>query len=62
VPALLGLWLSAPYLHDGSVATLEALFSPDRGPTAPHPYFVERSTDRDDLVAFLKVWDGRRFP
>ncbi len=62
VPSLLGLWVSAPYLHDGSVATLEALFSADRGPGAPHPYFVERSTDREDLVAFLRVWDGRKYP
>jgi hypothetical protein len=62
VPMLLGLWLSAPYLHDGSVATLEALFSPERGPGAPHPYFVERATDREDLAAFLRVWDGRKYP
>jgi hypothetical protein len=62
VPSLLGLWLSEPYLHDGSVPTLEALVSPERGPGAPHPYFVDRPSDRRDLAAFLRVWDGRRYP
>jgi hypothetical protein len=62
VPSLLGLWLSAPYLHDGSVPTVQALFDPARGAGAPHPYFVERDQDREELTAFLMVWDGRTYP
>jgi hypothetical protein len=62
VPSLLGLWLSAPYLHDGSVPTLDALFDSGRGTGAPHPYFVEGDQDRDALAAFLNAWDGRAYP
>ncbi|HET8759638.1 MAG TPA: hypothetical protein VFN94_01125 [Nitrospiria bacterium] len=62
VPSLLGLWLSAPYLHDGSVATLDALFDPARGDGSPHPYVVDAARDRRDLAAFLNAWDGRRYP
>ncbi|MFZ5875533.1 MAG: hypothetical protein ACOYXU_03895 [Nitrospirota bacterium] len=62
VPSLLGLWLSAPYLHDGSVSTLAALFDPARGPGEPHPYFVESDQDRNALAAFLNAWDGRKYP
>jgi hypothetical protein len=62
VPSLLGLWWSAPYLHDGSVPTLEALLSPERGAGAPHPYFIPLSQERRDLVAFLQAWDGRSYP
>lgn len=62
VPSLLGLWLSAPYLHDGSVPTLEALLSPERGSDAPHPYFIPSPEERDELTSFLRVWDGRLYP
>ncbi len=62
VPSLLGLWMSAPYLHDGSVPTLDALFDPERGVGAPHPYFVEGNEDRSALAAFLNAWDGRKYP
>ena len=31
-PALVGLWASAPYLHNGSVPTLRALLDPDLRP------------------------------
>lgn len=62
VPSLLGLWLSAPYLHDGSTATLEDLLSPQRGNGAPHPYFIEAEPERRALAAFLGAWDGRKYP
>jgi hypothetical protein len=62
VPSLLGLWLSAPYLHDGSAPTLDALFDPARGAGAPHAYVVEDAQDRDALAAFLNAWDGRAYP
>ncbi len=32
-PPLDGIWVSAPYLHNGSVPTLEALLNPDSRPT-----------------------------
>jgi hypothetical protein len=62
VPSLLGLWWSAPYLHDGSVPTLEALLSPERGADAPHPFFIQSSQERRELAAFLEAWDGRKYP
>ena len=62
VPSLLGLRWSAPYLHDGSVPTLEALFSPERGPGAPHPYVIASLQEREELVEFLRAWDGRKYP
>ncbi|MEW6681723.1 MAG: hypothetical protein AB1451_02225 [Nitrospirota bacterium] len=62
VPSLLGLSWSAPYLHDGSAPTLEALFSPERGAGAPHPYFIASARERKELAAFLMAWDGRVYP
>jgi hypothetical protein len=62
VPSLLGLWLSAPYLHDGSVPTLNALFDSARGEGAPHPYYVDGYEERRALAAFLNAWDGRKYP
>lgn len=62
VPQLVGVALTAPYLHDGSVPTLDALLSPDRGRRAPHPYYVVHPDERADLVVFLKAWDGRAYP
>ena len=50
-PSLLGLWLTAPYLHDGSAATLDAVF--DRGPA--HDLAGRASTnERADLVTYLR--------
>lgn len=62
VPQLLGLELTAPYLHDGSADTLEALFSPERGATAPHPFHVRHPDERAELAAYLSAWDGRAYP
>jgi len=62
VPQLLGLYLTAPYLHDGSVPSLDALFSPERGPAAPHPFFISDPEGREDLITFLLAWDGREYP
>ncbi|MFM7200164.1 MAG: hypothetical protein ACKO6N_05180 [Myxococcota bacterium] len=47
-PPLDGIWASAPYLHNGSVPTLEALLDPEKRPT----YFVRSRNSRDyDLQA-----------
>jgi len=37
VPSLKGLWYRGHYLHDGSVATLEEMFDPDRVKDIHHP-------------------------
>ena len=53
VPSLLGVADGAPYLHDGSVRSLDELLSPAR--TAPgHPAGTTLSeADRASLIAFL---------
>ncbi len=49
-PTLLGLWSSAPYLHDGSAATLEQAVSAHNGVNLS-------SGDMSNLVAFLRQLD-----
>lgn len=49
-PTLLGLWSTAPYLHDGSAATIEAAVSAHTGFTVP-------PADMPNLVAFLRQLD-----
>lgn len=53
VPSLLALGRTAPYLHDGSIATLEDLFNPRRG--GGHRFGLQLgSQDRQGLLAFLR--------
>jgi len=49
-PTLLGLWSTAPYLHDGSAATLEDAISAHNGVSL-------NATDIANLVAFLRQLD-----
>lgn len=49
-PTLLGLWATAPYLHDGSAATLEAAVSAHDGVTLS-------AAEMSDLIAFLRQLD-----
>lgn len=49
-PTLLGLWSTAPYLHDGSAATIEEAIAAHNGVTLS-------STDMANLVAFLRQLD-----
>ncbi|PYJ59783.1 MAG: hypothetical protein DME24_11860 [Verrucomicrobia bacterium] len=49
-PTLLGLWRTAPYLHDGSASTLEQAVS-------AHSGVVLSATDLANLVAFLRQLD-----
>jgi YVTN family beta-propeller protein len=52
-PGLVELWRTAPYLHDGSVATLRELFAGRNG-TDRHGRTSRLSTaEIDDLVAYL---------
>lgn len=51
-PNLRGLQMQVAFLHDGSVASLDALLDSARGAGAPHAYFVDASV-RADLIEFL---------
>jgi len=57
-PTLHGLWRTAPYLHDGSAADLEALLT-DNNPKDLHGVTSQLTPDeRADLVAYLLCLDG----
>lgn len=57
-PSLLGVWETAPYLHDGSAATLRDVFT-TRNPTDLHGYTSSLSPEElDDLVAYLLQIDS----
>jgi mono/diheme cytochrome c family protein len=60
-PTLRGLWATAPYLHDGSAATLADVVGP-RNPTGQHgPTHLMTAAERQDLVAYLlSIDDGDR--
>ncbi|MBD8524636.1 PKD domain-containing protein [Pseudomarimonas arenosa] len=56
-PTLRGVWDSAPYLHDGSAATLEALLT--SGDAQQHTAGASLSAgQRSQLIAFLNQIDG----
>jgi len=58
-PTLHGLWNSAPYLHDGSAATLREVVT-TRNPDDRHGVTSHLSeAEVDELVAFLRTLDGR---
>jgi hypothetical protein len=57
LPLLLDLARKPVFLHDNSVATLEGLFDPARGATAPHPFYVADPASRVALATFLKSLD-----
>jgi YVTN family beta-propeller protein len=54
-PTLLGLWATAPYLHDGSAATLEAAVLAHAGIAPP-------AGDLANLVAYLRQLDSKAIP
>jgi cytochrome c2 len=60
VPMLLDLDRKAAFLHDASVKGLDALLDPGRGSTAPHPFYIAKSDQRADVVAFLRGLDTGR--
>ncbi|MSP16794.1 MAG: hypothetical protein EXR73_09330 [Myxococcales bacterium] len=58
-PTLIGLFSSAPYLHDGSAATLAEIFTV-RNSDDRHGRTTQLvAGDIDDLVAYLIALDGR---
>lgn len=61
-PSLLGVWATAPYLHDGSAATLEEVLT-SRNPFDQHGQTAAlSSTEIAQLVAFLLELDGAEPP
>lgn len=59
VPTLRNLWVTAPYMHDGSIATLEDVIEhysenvlPNNNELLPKPLKFTK-TEKDDLLAFL---------
>ncbi|NJM08306.1 c-type cytochrome [Candidatus Gracilibacteria bacterium] len=56
VPTLVGLARTAPYLHDGSLATLEEVINSGH-PTPQTPTTPLRDDDRAALAAFLRAID-----
>jgi hypothetical protein len=60
VPSLLGLAYSAPYLHDGSAATLEDVLARHTIQTPGGPKTIDTAltpTERGDLLEFLRGID-----
>lgn len=61
-PTLLGIWQTAPYLHDGSAPTLRDVLS-TQNPDDLHGETSTLSVDQvDDLVAYLQQLDGGQTP
>jgi large repetitive protein len=57
-PSLRGLFASAPYLHDGSAATLKDVLT-TRNPDGAHGDIASiNAAQRSDLLAFLQQIDG----
>jgi hypothetical protein len=54
---LLDLARKPNFLHDDSVPDLDTLLNPSRGATAPHPFFIPDTSQRADMVEFLKELD-----
>ncbi len=54
LPLLLDLARKPKFLHDASVTGLDALLNPERGRNAPHPFYVDKASQRQDMVTFLK--------
>ena len=57
LPLLLDLARKPVFLHDNSVASLDLLFDPSRGPAAPHAVYVADQGQRSALVSYLKSLD-----
>ncbi len=54
LPLLLDLGTKPVFLHDNTVSSLEELFSPARGATAPHPFYLTNTADRAAIIAYLR--------
>ncbi|MEO7850893.1 MAG: hypothetical protein ABIR94_01395, partial [Rubrivivax sp.] len=54
MPLLLDLPRKPNFLHDNSVPTLDALLLSSRGATAPHPFYLNDTAQRADMIEFLR--------
>ncbi len=54
MPLLLDLARKPVFLHDNSVPSLDSLFNPSRGSSAPHPFYLADPAQRSDVVQFLR--------
>ena len=57
LPLLLDLSRKPVFLHDNSVSTLEMLFDPSRGMSAPHPFYFSSMNERAEIIAYLRSLD-----
>ena len=57
MPLLLDLARKPVFLHDNSVASLESLFDPRRGASAPHPFYLSDAGRRADMASYLRSLD-----
>ena len=62
LPLLLDLARKPVFLHDDSVASLDALLDPVRTTNAPHPFYVAAPADRAAVVKFLRSLDDTPQP
>lgn len=58
-PALHGVWSTAPYLHDGSAATLREVLTTRNAADAHGVTSHLSEAELDDLIAYLQSLDGR---
>lgn len=57
LPLLLDLARKPNYLHDNSVPSLDNLLNPARGASAPHPFYFASTSERADMVEYLRGLD-----
>lgn len=57
MPLLLDLARKPVFLHDNSVPSLKSLFDPERGATAPHPFYVVDRSQRADVIEYMRGAD-----
>ena len=57
LPLLLDLARTNIFLHDASVPSLDNLLDPTRGNNAPHAFYVVDTSQRADMVEFLRGLD-----
>ena len=68
LPSLIDLARKPSFLHDDEVtgatptAALTTLLDPARGATSPHPFFVADTTQRANVVTFLRSLDDSPLP
>ncbi|MEJ7823115.1 MAG: hypothetical protein WKF85_12385 [Chitinophagaceae bacterium] len=57
LPMLLDLARTTIFLHDASVKSLDELLDPKRGKKSPHPFYIDDTKQRADIIEFLRGLD-----